>query len=162
MAARRLRVALDANVLIAGILLPRWPHEVMRAALAGSFDLVLPEQVIVEARRHLPPPEQQAALDYFLTNTASEVVSRPPAEAVSRHLDLVRSAKDVPVALAILAGGAELLVTSDRDFTDPGATAQAFRDRVRVMLPAVFLKEVLGWDSERLEAIRGRTWADLG
>jgi predicted nucleic acid-binding protein len=161
MAEHRLRVALDANVLIAGILLPRWPHEVMRAALARTFDLVLPEQVVVEARRHLPRPEQQAALDYFLANSACEIVPRPPPPAVSRHHDLVRSAKDVPVALAVLAGGADVLVTSDKDFTDPEATAQSFRDRVRVMLPAVFLKEVLGWDSERLEAIRGRTWSEL-
>jgi predicted nucleic acid-binding protein len=67
MARPRLRVALDANVLIAGVLLPRWPYGVMRAALRGLFDVVLPEQVVTEARRHLPHPAQQAALDSSLT-----------------------------------------------------------------------------------------------
>lgn len=48
----KLRVSFDANVLIAGARLPRWPFEVMRSAFTGAFDLVLAEQVIIEARRH--------------------------------------------------------------------------------------------------------------
>ena len=62
MAQRRLRVALDANVLIAGVHLPRWPHEVMRAALGDFFDVALPGQVIEEARRHLAEPAADLAV----------------------------------------------------------------------------------------------------
>jgi hypothetical protein len=29
------------------------------------------------------------------------------------------------------------------------------------MLPAVFLRDVVGWSSEAMEAIRTRTWEDL-
>ena len=158
----RLRVALDANVLIAGIRLPRWPHEVMRAGLRGHFDLALPAQVVAEARRHLPHPAQVAALQFFLDGAAYDELPMPSPDLVSQHRGLVRSDKDVPIALALLAGEVEIFVTSDRDFTDPGATGERFRDRVRVMLPAVFLRDVLGWSSEALEAIRNRTWEDLG
>ena len=157
----RLRVALDANVLVAGVRLPRWPHEVMRACLRGYFDLALPEQVVAEARRHLDHPAQATALQFFLDEAAYQELPIPPSDVVSQHRDLVRSEKDVPIALALLAGDVDIFVTSDRDFTDPGATAERFQERVRVMLPAVFLREVLGWPSEALEAIRNRAWEDL-
>lgn len=84
----------------------------------------------------------------------------PSAADVGRNLDLVRSEQDVPIAMALLHE-VDIFVSSDRDFTDPTATAGRFRRRIRVMLPAVFLREVLGWSSEALEGIRMRTWADL-
>lgn len=156
-----LRVALDANVLIAGVRLPRWPFEVMRAATRGLFDLVLPEQVVVEARRHLPHHAQQAALDAFLVGSRYEKLPMPIGERIAANLDLVRSAKDVPIALALLDGGADVFVSNDRDFTAPGATADRLNARVRIMLVAVFLREVLGWSPESLETIRNRQWEDL-
>lgn len=156
-----LRVALDANVLIAGVRLPRWPFEVMRAATRGLFDLVLPEQVVVEARRHLPHHAQQAALDAFLVGSRYEELPMPIGERVTANLDLVRSAKDVPIALALLDGGADVFVSNDRDFTAPDATAERLNARVRIMLVAVFLRDVLGWSPESLETIRDRRWEDL-
>lgn len=156
-----LRVGLDANILIAGTRLPRWPYEVMRAALLGVFALALPEQVIAEVRRHLDHPAQRAALDAFLIGSGYTELAMPSVEMVQQNLDMVRSAKDVPIALALLTGEVDIFVTSDRDFTDPDATTERFRARVRVMLPAVFLRDVLGWSSEALEAIRSRAWEDM-
>ena len=158
---RRLRVALDANVLIAGTRLPRWPYEVMQAALAGYFDVVLPEQVIAEARRHAEIPGQADVLEFFLANARYEELPMPSVEEVRGNVDLVRSKKDVPIAVALLDGEVDIFVTSDKDFTDEDATAQRFRDRVRIMLPAVFLRDVMGWGTEALETIRNRTWEDL-
>ena len=82
MARHMVRVGLDANVLEAGIRWPRWPHEVLRAALAGSFIPALPEQVVEEARRHLPHPDQAAALDFFLAESNCERLAMPSKEAV--------------------------------------------------------------------------------
>jgi len=161
MADASLRVGLDANVLIAGIRLPRWPHEVMRESLGPGFHLVLPEQVITEAIRHLPHPAQQAELQSFLDDCRYEELPMPPRERVKQNLDLVRSEKDVPIALALLQGNVQVFVTNDRDFTDPTATAQRFQDQVRVMLPAVFLRDVAGCSSDALERIRNRTWEGL-
>ncbi len=56
---------------------------------------------------------------------------------------------------------ADIFVTNDRDFTDLAATAQRFRRQINVMLAAVFLRDVLGWSPEALEAIRNRTWEDV-
>jgi predicted nucleic acid-binding protein len=158
---RRLRVALDANVLIAGTRLPRWPFEVMQACLAGYFDVVLPEQVIVEAKRHADAPGQADALESFLVNANYEELPAPSLEAVLANVDLMRSKKDLPIAVALLNGEVDIFVTSDKDFTDESATAQRFRDRVRIMLPAVFLRDVLGWRTEALEAIRDRRREEL-
>jgi hypothetical protein len=47
---KSLRVMADANVLIAGILFPRWFHEFLRHALQGDFKLILSAQTIREAR----------------------------------------------------------------------------------------------------------------
>jgi hypothetical protein len=160
MVAADRRAGLDANVLIAGIMLPRWPHEVMRAAIERQFRPVLPEQVVTEARRHLTPV-QSRELDRFISQSDCERLAMPPPDVVANNLDLVRSAKDVAIALALLDGRVDVFVTSDRDFTDEGATAARFNERVRTMLPPVFLREVLGWSSGDLEAIRSRTWEDI-
>ena len=161
MAQHRLRVALDANVLIAGILLPRWPHEVLQSSFGDFFDLVLPVQVVVEAGRHLTTPAQTEALQFFLDSCHYQELPMPGVAEVRSNLDLVRSEKDVPIAVALLDGDVDIFVSSDRDFTDPTATAERFQARVRVMLPAVFLRDALGWSSAALESIRTRTWADL-
>jgi len=157
----RLRVALDANVLIAGVRLPRWPYEVMRAALRGFFDLLLPSQVVEEAERHLQTPAQADALRFFLANARCQVLPMPTSDLVGREPDLVRSETDVPIALSLLEGEVDIFVSNDRDFTDPGATAERFREGVRVMLPALFLRDVLGWSSEALESIRNRQWDEV-
>lgn len=161
MAEARLRVAVDANILIAGIRLPRWPYEVMRAAIHGAFDLVLPKQVLTEAERHLSHPDQLTALRVFLTGATYEQLPMLDRWRVIENLDLVRGAKDVPIALSLLGGGVDLFVTNDRDFTDLGATAVRFRQRLQIMLAAVFLRDVLGWSSEALESIRFREWRDI-
>jgi len=133
----------------------------MRSALGDFFDLVLPSQVIVESGRHLTHPTQAIALKSFLVSSEFEELPMPTAPQVRLHGDLVRSDKGVPIALALLIGDVDIFVTSDRDFTDPSWTAERFRKRVRVMLPAVFLRDVLGWSSEALEAIRDCGWEDL-
>lgn len=161
MAANRSHVALDANVLIAGTRLPRWPYEVMQAALQGQFTLVLPDQVVVEARRHMDTAAQRTRLDRFLGECAHERLPLPSRERVLSNLDLVRSKRDVPIALALLDAQADIFVSNDRDFTEEGATAERFSQQVLVMLPAVFLREVLDWSSDALEAIRHRTWRDI-
>ena len=121
---------------------------------------MLPEQIVEEAERHLTG-RQRAALVYLLEQTPHERVQMPRREEAVAATDLVRHEPDVPIALALLAADVDIFVTNDRDFTDPDAVAERFSRRVRVMLPAVFLREVLGWSSEGLEAIRSRTWDDL-
>lgn len=108
-----LRVMLDANVLIAGIRVPRWPYEVLQHALAKDYVPVVSVQVIREARKHLSGPRQRQALEYFLAQSGYEEAPTPS------------------------------------------------KAKLNIVLPAVFLREVMGWTSEQLEAIRYRQWLDM-
>lgn len=154
-------MGLDANVLIAGIRWPRWPHEVLLAALRREYRLVLTELVLRQARSHLEHARDRRALDVVLQASNCEILANPTLADVRANTGLIRSERDVAIALSLMQGAVPILVTSDRDFTDPGAASSRLTDVVRIMLPGVFLRDVLGWTSESLEAIRRRTWDDV-
>ena len=63
------RVAVDANVLIAGMAFSRWPYEVLQHALKGDYSLVLSPTVIREARRRIQMrfPDYVQEFEEFLT-----------------------------------------------------------------------------------------------
>jgi predicted nucleic acid-binding protein len=154
------RVAVDANVLISAVIQPRWPYEVMREAIAGSFQLCAPERVLAEARRNLPD-SHRFLLEQLLREAHVEVLRAASPDELAAYGDVVRDATDVPIAASLLASGVGVFVSMDRDFTEPGATAPRFSDQVVVELPAVFLRTRMSWTSEALEEIRRRTWVEL-
>lgn len=159
-----LRVAIDANVLIAGFGWPRWPYEVLRHAEEGDYRLVLSPIVIAEARRRIARhlPERSDVFELFLLSVGYELAPLPTVEEIAANQDLVRQPEDVPIALSIQAAQVDYFVTYDRDFTDSGPTTAKVRQAIPgIMLPPVFLREVMGWTSEQLEAIRHRSWSDL-
>lgn len=157
---RKLRVMVDANVLVAGTGWPRFPYEVLQHAVAGDFQLVLSPFVIDEARTHLGKIE--AALverfDAFLEASAYEQIPTPSPKELTEHPDLVRDVEDIPVGLAAINAKVDYLVSLDKDLTEPG---EPIHQHVKVLLPAVFLREHMGWTSEQLEKIRSRKWSDL-
>jgi predicted nucleic acid-binding protein len=159
-----MRVAIDANVLITGIVWPRWPYEVLQHALRGDFILVLSPVVIAEARNRIMMtfPEFLAEFEFLLANLNYELAPVPTREEVAANSNLVRQLKDVPIALSIIGAHVDYFVTYDRDFTDAGETTRAVRNAIPgIVLPPVFLRDVLGWSSADLEAIRKREWSDL-
>lgn len=162
-APRALRVMADANVLIAGILFPRWFHEFLRHALHDDFLLVLSEQALAEARARMArgSDAEQQALEQFLTDCEYELVPDPPRAEVLQNLDLVRDPKDVPIALAAIAAGVDHLVSNDKDLTAQDETTARLRQYVQPMPVGRFLHDVMGWPSDELERIRLRTWRDL-
>jgi predicted nucleic acid-binding protein len=152
-----LRVMLDANVLIAGIRVPRWPYEVLQHALAKDYVPVLSVQVIREARKHLSGPRQGQALEYFLAQSGYEEAPTPSLEEIEINRNLVRSLKDVPIALSAIRAKVSYFVTNDKDLTED----EGLKAKLNILLPAVFLRDVMGWTSEQLEAIRYRQWSDV-
>jgi predicted nucleic acid-binding protein len=85
------------------------------------------------------------------------VMAHPTPEILASHHQLVRDPKDVPVALAAITAKVDCLISSDKDLTE----SKELKKYVSVLLPAVFLREYMGWTSEELEAISGRTWSDI-
>ena len=155
----RLRVMVDANVLVAGIGWPRWPYALLQHAVAGDFQLVLCPYIIEEARRNLQKiaPAILPALEDFLHLSEYEEIANPPAELVAASQQLARDPKDVPIAVAAITAKVDCLISSDKDLTE----SEELKQQVPVVLPAVFLREYMGWTSEELETIRHRTWQDM-
>jgi predicted nucleic acid-binding protein len=59
---RDLGVMVDANILIAGSVWPRWPYEVLQHALRGDFQLVLSDYILQQALIHI-----RARVDYLVS-----------------------------------------------------------------------------------------------
>lgn len=159
-----MRVAVDANVLIAGFVFPRWPYEGLRHALAGDFTLVLSPIIVLEAKYgiNLQFPALELKFERFLHDLDYEEAPIPSDEEVRQHPRLVRDRKDIPIALSIMLASVDYFVTYDRDFTDENETTTEVRAAIPgIMLPPVFLREIMGWTSEELEIIRYRTWSEL-
>lgn len=149
---------LDTNVLIAGSVWPRWPYEVLLHAENGDYQLVLCQQIVDEAERRVKArfPDH---LERFLRQLAEshfELIADPLEADIVANRGLLRDATDIPIVLAAINARVDCFVTSDKDFTDP-ANAE-LHARLKVMLPAVFLRDYMGWSSDALEAIRNRTW----
>lgn len=155
-----LRVLVDANVLFAAVFSPRFPYEVLQHAIKGDCRLVLTEQIIHEARVAILKviPENIATFDTLIIDTNYESLARISDSDIAANISIVRDSKDIHVALAAINSGVDMLVTSDKDFTDPN---QPIQQRLTILLPGAFLRLHMGWTSEALEAIRTRTWADL-
>jgi putative PIN family toxin of toxin-antitoxin system len=133
------RVILDTNVLVSGLM---FPQSVPGAALAawreGRFDLVLPLAQLEEIGRVLAYPRIRKILHWddetigrFLKQLylRAEVVE-PAAQDVE-----VRDLGDLHVLQALAAGAAELLVTGDEDLL-------ALRERYAIETPAQFAKRL--------------------
>lgn len=163
-ATRPLRVMLDTTVLVAGSGWPRWPHEVLLAALNGAFELVLCPYLLEEARRVVAkrfPPEHLARLDEFLDETEYTLAPDPTYAELASHAGLVRDAADLPIVIAALNAGVDYLVSEDKDLTSHSVLADFQGRHLAVVLSGTFLREALGWSSADLERLRSRTWSDV-
>jgi predicted nucleic acid-binding protein len=149
----------DANVLVAGIGWPRWPYAILQHAISGDFQLVLTPYIIEEARRNLQriAPTTLPTLDTVLHLSEYEEVADPPAEVVAANRQMMRDRNDVPVAVAAITAKVDCLISSDKDLTE----SAELKHYVKVLLPALFLRDYMGWTSDELEMIRHRTWNDM-
>jgi predicted nucleic acid-binding protein len=155
----KLRVFVDANVLVAGTGWPRWAYAILQHAVVGDFQLVLSKFVIEEARHHIGRvvPQGLPRFEAMLELSKYETAADPTPEEEAAHPDLVRDKKDIPVALAVLQAKVTCLVSSDKDLTE----SDTLKQQVKVVLPAVFLRDYMGWSSEKLEEIRYRNWPEM-
>jgi len=157
------RVFLDANILIRGITLPRFPYEVLRHATKGDFVPIFSPIVLDSARSYVEDlfPEHREALEALLYLLDHELVPDLSPDEVAAHASLVRDEKDIPVALAAIQARADYLVSTDRDFTDIDETTAELRKYLKPIKVGTFLREVMGWTSQSLSAIERRCWPDL-
>lgn len=60
------RAAIGANVLIAGIVRPRWAHEILQHALRSDFVLVLSPIVLAKTRNRIATTFPEFLAEYEL------------------------------------------------------------------------------------------------
>lgn len=63
--------------------------------------------------------------------------------------------------LAAIEAGADCLVSEDKDLTVRDESTAELRRLLPVYLSGTFLREMMGWSTEQLERVRGRTWQNL-
>jgi len=160
---KRLRVFLDSNVFIAGLAFPRWPYEILKYGETQRIHIVLCPLVIEEVQTRIADifPDYVNRCNRFITDGSYKIVANPSKGELSKYPDLVRDKKDIPIALAAIKAKVDYLVSSDKDLTAQDQTTEELRKYVQPLQPGTFLREVMGWTSEELEAIRYRTWHEM-
>jgi predicted nucleic acid-binding protein len=151
---------IDTTVILAGIVWPRFPYEVLQHALNGDFDLILCPTVIEEARGNFAHlfPAWSPAFEEFLRNVPYEAVADPLLSDIEANQSLMRDITDIPAALSAIQSQVDFFVTEDKDYTTPG---QPIHEKLHILLPGTFLNLVMGWSHEELDSIRRRNWSDL-
>jgi putative PIN family toxin of toxin-antitoxin system len=132
-----MRIVLDTNVLVSGLLSPhRAPGHIVRMVAAGTVRLchdarILDEyrEVLARARFGFSPDDVEALLDQIEADGESFVAAPLPKPLPDRD--------DEPFLDVAVAAAAEALVTGNlRRFPKPA------RHGVRVLAPAAFLRSL--------------------
>jgi len=134
-----MRVVLDTNVIVAGLAYPAGlPGRIVAAWRSGTLEVVLSPWILTECERVLPRLRQFTAMPPAEIRDLVEILSFS-AEVIAPNLAALRTAgearlrdtADEPVLAALLASGADVLVTGDRDLL-------ALSDRFAILSPADF------------------------
>jgi putative PIN family toxin of toxin-antitoxin system len=159
----KLRVMVDTNVLLSGIVWPRWPYEILRYARQSEIELVLCPFIVEQAYRNVQKyfPDSLLYLGEILALCNYTEVADPTLEEIEAHAGLMRDPTDIPIAVTAINSQIDYFITTDKDFTDKTLENAQLQAKLRILLPGTFLREVMGWTSEQLEALRGRQWEDL-
>lgn len=131
-----MRVILDTNVLVSGLMFPASvPGRTVTAWREGRFDLVVPLAQLAEIGRVLAYPKIRKVLrwnDEAISRFLKQLYLRAQVVEDRGKPVEVRDRDDVHVLQALAAGAADLLVTGDQDLL-------AVRERYRVETPAEFV-----------------------
>ncbi|MBR1828208.1 MAG: putative toxin-antitoxin system toxin component, PIN family [Atopobiaceae bacterium] len=132
-----MRVFIDTNILISAALFPKGvAAEVYFKAVSAPNDAIVSDYVIDEMRSVFRRkfPDRMGALDAFLPaiSSAMEVVLTPSG-AVADEGE-IRDPHDAPILRAAIAGGADVILTGDKDLLESGI------ERPRISSAGDFLK----------------------
>jgi predicted nucleic acid-binding protein len=153
----------DANILIAGNVWPRWPFEVLQHASRKDFNLVLSPLVIYQAKRRMISrfPTSLPQFEKYLESCEYELIKDPAKAQVEDNLRLVREVTDLPIVVAAINAKVDYLVSEDKDLTASNETTKELHKQLKVYISGTILREVMGWKSEELDVIKRRNWLDL-
>ena len=135
-----MKVVLDTNVLVSGLMLPdSVPGRIVAAWRGAQFDLAMSEPLLDEIGRVLSYPKIQGRLRWggdeiarflLLLRFKADIV-----DITNENAGVPRDPGDDPVLATLLAADADCLVSGDSDLL-------ALRDRFPIQTPAEFVRRL--------------------
>jgi putative PIN family toxin of toxin-antitoxin system len=131
-----MRVVIDTNVLISAFFWGGTPRRVLEHAIAGELSVITSRDLIAELERVLAQDFGLGADDLAETIRTvlsfSEVSAAPDAE-----VEAIRDPGDVMVLTCAAAGGADFIVTGDKDLLVLGHTGRVPIISARTLIEAL-------------------------
>lgn len=136
-----MKVVLDTNVLLSGLMTPEGaPGRILAAWSEARFDVVISVEQLAEIGRALAYPKIHRKLEWdeqrieqFLRQLyiRTEVIELQAATAV----EVPRDPRDAPILATLNASGADVLVSGDRDLLE-------LRGQYPIETPAEFVRRL--------------------
>jgi putative PIN family toxin of toxin-antitoxin system len=135
-----MRVVLDTNVLLSGLMYPHGPPgEIVRAWRESRFDIVLSIEQLTEIARVLSYPKIRKILKWDrvrIEGFIKQLYLRTEMVNITGISAIVpRDSKDSAILATLTAAGADYLVTGDKDLL-------ALRGHYAVLTPAEFARRI--------------------
>jgi len=135
-----MRVVIDTNVVLSGLIKPgSVPGRVLRAWRDGSIRLVLSEFLLEEIAVTLARPKFQALVPWPAAQIDRFVLELRAfcdvVEPATSNFKYPRDPDDIPVLATLIASGADVLVTGDRDLL-------VLREEYPIETPAEFVRRL--------------------
>ena len=135
-----MKVVLDTNVLVSGLMLPdSVPGRIVAAWRAAQFDLAMSEPLLDEIGRVLSYPKIRRRLRWGQDEIARFLLllrfKAVIVDIKDVNVSVPRDPGDDPVLATLLAAGADCLVSGDGDLL-------ALRDRFPIQTPAEFARRL--------------------
>lgn len=132
----RARVLVDTNILISGLIFTKGnEHEILRLIERRRLALILPDSVLIEARRVLAEksPGFEVLLDVFVRRVDARII---PLQRILPHVKgyraRVRDRKDTPLYAAIALAKPMYAVTGDQALREDLRRSPQIRARTMV------------------------------
>ena len=135
-----MKVVLDTNVLLSGLMFPEGtPGRIVDAWSDSRFDVVLSLDQLADIGRVLEYPKIRQKLDWNDEQIESFIkqlyIRAEVIELGSIELVVPRDPADTPILATLVVARADVLVTGDADLL-------ALRDRYRIETPAEFVRRM--------------------
>ena len=135
-----MKVVLDTNILVSGLMFPESiPGRIIAAWSEAQFDVVSSHEQLAETGRVLAYPKIRRILkwdDQRIEQFIKRLYIRVElAEPESTGVEALRDPDDAPILGTLVAGEADLLVTGDHDLL-------ALNDRYPIETPAEFVRRI--------------------
>jgi putative PIN family toxin of toxin-antitoxin system len=148
------------NVLISGIIFPRFAFEILNLAFKQEIRLFLPETVLEEAKVKVRDkfPDLSPELEKLLSNCPFELIPDPEEGEVIKNKGLVRDESDIPIILSAIQAKVDFFITGDKDIIGDNEAVKKIEKYFLPLSCTTFLREIMCWSDEDLEKIRLRKW----